>query len=183
VHNSDLIPNETEFGFIDAAEWEKVQREGDDSIKRWINSQLVNTSTTVVLIGAETSERDWVRYEIVESWNRGNAIVGVRIHGVKNMHGQTDMPGRNPLDEIKLPDGTPLSASCKTYDWCLEDGRTNLGVWIEYAYNAKQAQLDHGLAQKLSHAPDHQTAPSARSLPSIAPVPTLIREPAMPWSY
>ena len=84
VRNSGVLSNDDEYGFIDAADWEKIEREGDAAIKRWIQDQLKNTTVTAVLIGAETASREWVRYEIRESWKRGNAIVGVRISGIKD---------------------------------------------------------------------------------------------------
>ena len=44
--------NQTVSDIIDHAAFEKVQRQGDASIKRWISKQLNGTSATVVLIGA-----------------------------------------------------------------------------------------------------------------------------------
>jgi len=93
----------------------------------------------VVLLDAETAERDWVDHEIRRSWKRGNALVGLRVHQMKNHEGKTDMAGPNPLDEIRLEDGTPLSAVSKTYDWVDDDGRNNLGKWVEEAFQARQA--------------------------------------------
>ncbi|HDH91400.1 MAG TPA: TIR-like domain-containing protein, partial [Candidatus Aenigmarchaeota archaeon] len=67
VRNSWVTkPDREAAGFIDVAEFEKLKRQGDLAIKRWINSQLKGTSVTVVLIGAETFMRRWVRYEIVK---------------------------------------------------------------------------------------------------------------------
>lgn len=138
VRNSDLIPNEDEYGFIDSVDWEEVKRNGTDSIKRWIDSQLTDTSVTVVLIGAETAGRYWVNYELRKSWERGNALVGLRIHNVKDQDGKTDMMGTNPLEKIHLADGTPLSSVSKTYDWVSDDGRNNLGAWVEDAFKARE---------------------------------------------
>jgi len=139
VRNSDLIPNEDEYGFIDSVDWEEVKRNGVDSIKRWIDSQLTDTSVTVVLIGAETSERYWVNYELRKSWERGNALVGLRIHNVKDQDGKIDTMGVNPLEKIHLADGTTLSSVSKTYDWVSDDGRNNLGTWVEDAFKAREA--------------------------------------------
>lgn len=133
VRNSDLLPNEDEHGFIDAAAWEEIKRKGDPAIQNWIKEQLEGTSVTVVLIGAETSERPWVDYEIRESWKRGNAIIGLYINGVKDQDSKTDTKGANPLDGIYLTDSQPLSSVCKTYDWVLNDGRNNLGSWADQA--------------------------------------------------
>lgn len=137
VRNSDLLSNEDEYGFVDSVDWEKIERQGDEAIKRWIQSQLQYTSVIVVLIGAHTAERRWVRYEVMESWKRGNGIVGVTIHNIKDQYRMTDTPGLNPLDQIKFQDGTPLSSVCKTYDWIYGDGRSNLGMWIEEAARAR----------------------------------------------
>lgn len=137
IRNSNMIPCEDEYGFMDAAEWEEIKESGDEAIEAWIAEQLEHTSVTAVLIGSETADREWVRHEIIESWNRGNGIVGIWIHNVKDQDGQTDRKGRNPLDEIKLPNALSLSSVCKTYDW-VNDGRENLGKWIEEAYEGRR---------------------------------------------
>ncbi|PYU70806.1 MAG: hypothetical protein DMG49_10695 [Acidobacteria bacterium] len=70
---------------------------------------------------------------MLRSWNRGNGIVGIRIHNIKDQNQKTDTAGRNPLEDFKLSDGTLLSSICKTYDWVLDDGRKNLGKWADEA--------------------------------------------------
>jgi hypothetical protein len=136
VRNSNVIPVECETGFMDACDREEVKK-GGAAIERWIAAQLEGTSVTAVLIGTETADRPWVQHEIIESWNRGNGIVGVLIHNIKDQNSETASPGRNPLDEIKLPSGTPLAALCRTYDWVTDNGRANLGNWIEEAYQLR----------------------------------------------
>ena len=133
VRNCNLLPCEDQYGFMDAADWQSIKSQGNEAIKRWINEQLGNTTVTAVLIGTETSDRDWVLHEILKSWNRGNGILGIWIHLIKNQNSQTDTKGSNPLDHFKLPDGTLLSSVCKTYDWVADDGRNNLGKWAEEA--------------------------------------------------
>jgi hypothetical protein len=133
VRNCNLLPSEDQFGFIDSVEWESIRRQGDDAIEEWIEDQLQNTSVTAVLIGAETANRPWVQHEILRSWNRGNGVVGVRIHNIKDQSGATDTPGPDPFYQFTLPNGTRLSQICKTYDWVFDDGRNNLGSWCEEA--------------------------------------------------
>lgn len=130
VRNCNMLPSEDQIGFIDAADWESIKKKGDAAIERWIDDQLDGTSATAVLIGAETADREWVQDEIVKSWNRGNALIGIRIHNIKDSDKKTDVAGHNPFDDFKLPDGTLLSSVCKTYDWVLDNGRDNLGAWI-----------------------------------------------------
>src|SRR5262245_20397378 len=74
--------------FHDAASWESIRRRGEQAICNWIDQQLSGTGVTVVLIGEQTSERPYVRYEIQESHRRGNGLLGVFIHKVKDQRGQ-----------------------------------------------------------------------------------------------
>jgi antiphage defense system Thoeris ThsB-like protein len=133
VRNANVVSDEDEYGFIDAVDWEAIKKKGNAAIKRWIDDQLENTSVTAVLIGAETADREWVQFEIQRSWNRGNGVVGVRIHNIKDQDQEADTAGRDPFEDFKLPDGTRLSSVCKTYDWVNDDGRANLGKWADAA--------------------------------------------------
>lgn len=174
VRNSGVLSSDEEYGFIDAAEWEEIEREGDAAIKRWIQDQLKNTSVTAVLIGAETASRDWVRHEIRESWKRGNAIIGVRIHGIKDQDSKTDSFGVNPLDVIKFEDGMALSTVCKTYDWVADNGREHLGEWLE---DAVQARKELGGDKVIAEEAKKSVARAA-----VVTGPTVIQNPPKPWA-
>lgn len=139
VRNSNIITTYEKPPFLDKAGWETVQAKGSDSIKRWIDTQLQGTSVTIVLIGNQTSKREWVQYEIDESWKRGNGMFGIYIHNIKNSMGWADAKGDNPFAGIKVPLGPitlDLGNYVRCYDWQYEDGRNNIGNWIEAA--AKQ---------------------------------------------
>lgn len=118
-------------GYIDAVDFEKIRRQGEDAIRRWIDRQLEGTSVTVVLIGAKTSESKWVKYEINQSWNRDNGLIGVYIHNLKDQNRRVDIKGANPF--IKLG-----YKGIRTYDWISDDGYNNLSKWIEAAYQRAQ---------------------------------------------
>jgi hypothetical protein len=141
VRNSWVTkPDREDAGFWDAADWEKIKKQGDEAIKRWIKDQLKGTSVTAVLIGAETSTREWVKYEIIESYNRGNGLLGIYIHNIKDRNGYTDTKGNNPFSYIYIEqDGKKVyfSEIYPTYDWVNDDGYENLGDWVEKA--AKKA--------------------------------------------
>lgn len=89
-----------EAGYIDKAEFEKLKLRGEQAVKKWIDEQLEGTSVTVVLIGAETYQRKWVRYEILKSFDRGNALLAIRIHNLKDEEGKTDKVGENPFHYV-----------------------------------------------------------------------------------
>lgn len=136
VRNSNVVKTNSiqTSDFIDSVKWEEVKRNGDDAIKRWINNQLNGTSVTVVLIGAKTSERKWVKYEIDQSISKGNGLLGVYIHKCPLFNGSTDVKGQNPFDNLYFEsNGKYLSSIYPTYDWINDNGRENLGTWIEQA--------------------------------------------------
>jgi hypothetical protein len=83
-------------GWTDASLWEATKAQGDAAVQRAIEKGLQNTSVTVFLIGAETSKRRWVDYEIRRSYERGNGVVGVRIHKVHNQYKKADIRGEVP---------------------------------------------------------------------------------------
>jgi hypothetical protein len=137
VRKSGQFKPEDEANFFDASLWEEAQLKGDEAIKRLIDAGLQRSSVTVVLIGKETFERPFVRYEIIQSYNRNNGLIGIRIHGLKDQHQQVDTPGRNPFENVRLQDGRLLSEFVPVYDYVLQDGYHNMVGWIEKA--AKQA--------------------------------------------
>ena len=137
VRNSWVCQEDREAaGFWDASLWEETKLKGDAAIKRLIDGGLQNTSVTAVLIGAETADRRWVQYEIMESYKRKNGLLGVYIHNIKDARGVTDQEGTNPFDRIYITD--PLTGRRKyfsemypTYYWYGNDGFKNFGTWVE----------------------------------------------------
>lgn len=99
VNQIRSIPNVTgsaAAGFHDASLWEEARKKGDAEIKKMIDKGLENTSVTVVFIGAKTAGRKFINYEIEKSIERGNGIVGIQIHHLKNHNGEIDEPGSTP---------------------------------------------------------------------------------------
>lgn len=141
VRNSWVTKPDTEAaGFVDAADFEEVKRGGDTAIKRWIDKQLEGTSVTVVLIGSDTSNREYVKYELQKSYSKGNGMLGIYIHQLKDRNGNTSSKGSNMFGEIgKDSSGNPVyfSSDYPCYDWVDNNGYSNLGSWIEAA--AKKA--------------------------------------------
>lgn len=124
--------------FYDKAAFEKVKNRVG-GIQKWIEQQLKGTSVTVVLFGAKTYEREWVRYEIKRSYELNKGILAIDIHNIKDPHLGADVQGTNPLEYWSIKqDGRDVSFSSiyKTYDWVRDDGYSNLGSWIEDAAKA-----------------------------------------------
>ena len=96
IRNIPNIIGHSAAGFKDASIWEEAKKKGDAAIKKLIDEGLKNTSVTVVCIGAKTAGRKYINYEIDQSINRGNGIVGIQIHHLKDKDGKTDSVGDIP---------------------------------------------------------------------------------------
>lgn len=120
-----MKPDREICGYYDASIWESAQKQGPVALKRLINAGLEQTTNTCVLIGSQTYERPWVRYELLKSFKRGNHIFGVHINSIKGKDGQTKDQGQNPLNYV----GVTYSDSGLTATlWELTSGK-----WVEYS--------------------------------------------------
>lgn len=164
--------DQTSVGFFDASVFEASKKEGAEALKTFLRNGLNNTSVTCVLAGQHTAARRWVRYEIVRSVLKGNGLLTVDIHGLRNSEKELGVKGTDPLDEVgvylandkiffaELKDGVwvkysdyapaipssdlwfdaptsnkvvKLSKYCMRYDFAAQNGRDNIGGWIETA--------------------------------------------------
>lgn len=140
VRNSWVTQDKEAAGFIDKAEFEQVERQGENAVKNWIDKQLSGTSVTVVFIGSETSNRDYVKYELEESWKKGNGILGIFVHQNKDKDGNTSVKGSStfgPIFTSYKDEKKYFYERFETYDWVDDNGYANMGKWIEDA--AKKA--------------------------------------------
>lgn len=96
IRNVGQIVGTAAAGFHDASLWEEAKRKGDAAIKAMIDAALANTSVTVVCIGAATAGRRYINYEIARSVARGNGLLGIQIHELKDRYGQADLAGATP---------------------------------------------------------------------------------------
>jgi hypothetical protein len=132
VRNAGKVDATAAAGWDDASLWEEAKRTGDAEIKRLIDAGLRGTSVTAVLIGSETASRPWVTYEIEKSIERGNGLLGIRIHSIKDQGGNRSRRGAVP--EALSSDGY------RVYDW----SRSSFGRWAEYAaLDADKPCLSH----------------------------------------
>ena len=83
-------------GFQDASLWEEAKKKRDKEIKSMIDDALKNTSVTVVCVTYGTSVRKYIDYEIDKSLERGNGLVAIQIHHLKDQNGETGSPGAIP---------------------------------------------------------------------------------------
>lgn len=124
-------------------DWEKVTKAGDSAIEKWINDQMIGRSCAIVLVGAETAGRKWINYEIRKAWNDGKGLLGVRIHGLKNLNEETTSAGVNPFSTFSVS-GVPLSQIVNLHDPAGADSKakyqsisSNLASWVEEAISIR----------------------------------------------
>ena len=123
-------------------DWETVKSGKDAAIKKWIAEQMKGRTCTVVLVGEETANRKWINHEIVESWDKGMGVVGLYMHGLKNMNGNTANKGKNPFDYINYGDsGKKLSSIVKCYNPQGTDSKDRYAWIAEHLENAVEEAI------------------------------------------
>lgn len=125
-------------------DWEEVKKKGDKAIENWIDNQLKGRSCTVVLIGAETANRKWIKYEIKKSWELEKGIVGIKIHNLKDQNGNQSVEGENPFEQFSIGGinmskivkvyNPPYNVSTNVYDYI----KNNIAGWVEEAIKIRE---------------------------------------------
>lgn len=135
IRNSWVVrPGDDAQPFYDKAEFEEAKKRAG-GIEQWIEEQLKGCSVTVVLFGAETFEREWVKHEILRSYQLGKGMLAIDIQGVKDPQKGVNVQGRNPLLHWQA-NNVPFTQLYKTYSWVHDGGYHNMPAWIEAAAKA-----------------------------------------------
>ncbi len=66
-------------GLESAADFKEAQSKGDAAVKELIDKTIRGTSVTVVVIGQNTANLDYVEHAISESLERQNGVLGVFV--------------------------------------------------------------------------------------------------------
>lgn len=122
-------------------QWETVRRQGRAAVERWIDDQMKYKTAVVVLVGRETSTREWVDYEIRKAWDDKRPLVGIRINGLAPLNLGQDLPGANPFATVTLRSGNTIAdyaplftptgnSSAEVYSSI----KRNLSSWVASAY-------------------------------------------------
>lgn len=141
--------NQSSAGFFDWSIWEENKKTSDLALKRMINDAIKSTSTSTVLIGSETFQRTWVRYEIFKSIERFNKLIGVHINCINTPHEKAKARGQNPFSYLGLQisnDGRTAVPKVLGTRW-MECSKIDLlrfeGGTFNEKYRGKFVTLDH----------------------------------------
>lgn len=138
VRNMGKVDNSSTFSDND---WEEVKEKSDEKIKEWIDAQMAKRSCLVVLIGASTSGRKWINYEIEKAYELKKGIVGIHIHNLKDSSGNQTTKGSNPFYHIYIGEDnerlskyvTCFDSSYKSSQYVYDDIKNNIEQLIEDA--------------------------------------------------
>lgn len=100
---------------VSTNDWENVKRGGNSAIEKWIDENMKYKDCVIVLVGEETSERPWVKYEIKKAWNDKRGLVGIYIHNLKCPRNGYGRQGKNPFDQFTV-NGKLLSTIVRCYN-------------------------------------------------------------------
>lgn len=143
IRNMGVIEGNTP---VSANDWETVKNGKDPAIKKWIAENMAYRSCVVVLVGEETANRPWVKYEIQKAWGDKKGLLGIYIHNLKDPKKGTCNQGKNPFDEFTFTDGQnkglKLSSIVKCYNPKSTDAynaiKDNIDAWIEAAIKSRE---------------------------------------------
>jgi hypothetical protein len=110
VRNSWVTMKKGAGNFIDKSIWEEAQRKGPAALKKLIGEGLQGTSVTIILVGSETFDRRWVKYEIIKSFTEGKGILPIYINRIPSKNEGVKAKGVNPLERLAVD----VSSDCKT---------------------------------------------------------------------
>lgn len=127
---------------VNSNEWERIKQSGKTAVQNWIDQNMKYKRCVIVLIGTDTANRPWVKYEIERAWNQGKAILGIHIHNIRCARNGTCGKGANPFEQFTFDDGRKLSSVVPCYDPnplnAYMDISSNIAGWINHAIQNKR---------------------------------------------
>lgn len=118
-------------------EWESIKNGGNREIEKWIEDNMKYRSCVVVLIGEETYNRPWVKYEILKAWRDRKGLLGIHINNLKDPQKGICLKGKNPFEQFTFQDerGNIKTIPCKTplVTNPYNDIKNNIENWVEEA--------------------------------------------------
>lgn len=143
-YNNDVfrVQQIRNIGVVDGNEpvspndWEQVKRKGDAAVEKWIDDSLKYKRCVIVLIGSETANRKWVKYEIKRAWELKKGLFGIYIHNLKDPRTGTCSMGPNPFNSWNV-NGQSMANLIACHDPSAWDAygeiSRSMGTWVSQA--------------------------------------------------
>jgi antiphage defense system Thoeris ThsB-like protein len=116
--------------FYDRSIWEQRSISDPGSLKKIMREGVDHSSVVCVLVGTDTWQSRWVKYEIARSVIDTKGLLAVHINGLPHVQTRaSEKSGFNPLDIMGVYQGTnghlylaekrwvPVVASSHQYEW------------------------------------------------------------------
>ena len=130
------------MGIVDGNEpvspndWEQVKRNGDAAVEKWIDDSLKYKRCVIVLIGSQTANRPWVKYEIKHAWELKKGLFGIYIHNLRDPRTDTCARGPNPFGNWTVA-GQSMASLITCHDPSARDAygeiSRNMATWVSQA--------------------------------------------------
>ena len=121
--------------------WEQVKRQGDAAVERWIDENLKYKRCVIVLVGSETANRKWVKYEIRRAWELRKGLFGIYVHNLNCPRTGTCTIGPNPFNNLSV-NGYSMANLVPCHNpsaWdAYGDISRNMTSWVSQAISAAQ---------------------------------------------
>lgn len=125
---SPIEPGRGIEGYYDGSLWESKKLQGDEALKNLIRTGVENTSAVCVLVGTQTWQRRWVKYEIARSVIDGKGLLAVHINSINHHERRRpDERGYNPCGIMGI--GQSSNGNYYLCEWVLRQGTW---VWDWY---------------------------------------------------
>jgi hypothetical protein len=125
-----------------ANKWEEIKKQGDAAVEKWIDNNMKGKDCLIVLVGAKTAGRRWVKYEIKKAWEEGLGVMAVYVHNLKDVSGEQSEKGSDPFVGLKVNGenvvGTVYDPPYKTSTYVYEHIADNIEDWVEAAIKARK---------------------------------------------
>lgn len=143
IRNMGKVDDSSTFSDND---WEEVKKKRDKEIEKWIDSQLALRSCLVVLIGASTSGRKWINYEIRKAYELNKGMLGIYIHNIADADGKQVKKGENPFSGFTIgKEKKPLTDYVTCFDSKSSDSKK--------AYNDIKDNIEDLIKDAISNKP------------------------------
>lgn len=124
-----------------ANKWEEIKKEGDAAVEKWIDNNMKGKDCLIVLVGAKTAGRRWVKHEIKKAWEKGLGVMAIYVHNLKDANGDQSDKGSDPFTGLKVDGesvvGTvydpPYMTSTNVYQYISD----NIEDWVKAAIKAR----------------------------------------------
>ena len=127
---------------LSANKWEEIKKEGDDAVRKWIDDNMRGKQCLIVLVGAKTADRRWVKYEIKKAWEKKLGVLAIYVHNLKDADGNQSTKGSDPFAGLTVAGENivgkvydpPYSTSTYVYEYIAD----NVEGWVKAAVSARK---------------------------------------------